>query len=484
MPTYTVEIDGKQYDIEGDRPPTEEEARAAVSAWQPEDATPEKSVSGFVGNALKSGANLIKDTAVGTVKTGLALSRTPQRIAEVILSPVQTAKGVVAVAKDTPRIASQAASGLAGAAYDRYGSLSNIGETIYTDPFGVLADIATVASGGAMATATRAPKLAKALGAIERGAAAPMSMPLRVGAKAAERTGDFFITQSVTPSNALLKSMGGAEPLTRREAAAIIKRVGSTTSESAQRKLTASYTKADALLAEREAADAAGVPAKRIADALAGEPAAKAARRAELGVGDDGAALEARRKRIVAAATEAPESETTYVHQSQRGFLNGKPADVQWTQPTVKDISLTRAQALKREAQEMAYEAQKANLSVDAAGNRAVAKELRQGIEDVVPEVGPINQASQDALLAKRALSVAEERPGKLGVMLAPLSAGTSMLFSSPRIGTGAAIGLDRAAQLARSQTAQRVTLAARAAGLTEQELTRALLVQALEEQE
>lgn len=34
MPTiYTVEIDGKQYDIEGDRPPTEAEARAAVGAF-------------------------------------------------------------------------------------------------------------------------------------------------------------------------------------------------------------------------------------------------------------------------------------------------------------------------------------------------------------------------------------------------------------------------------------------------------------------
>lgn len=30
---YTVEIDGKQYDIEGDRPPTETEARAAVGAY-------------------------------------------------------------------------------------------------------------------------------------------------------------------------------------------------------------------------------------------------------------------------------------------------------------------------------------------------------------------------------------------------------------------------------------------------------------------
>lgn len=39
MPIYTVEIDGKEYDIEGDRPPSEAEARGAVGAYQPQ-ATP------------------------------------------------------------------------------------------------------------------------------------------------------------------------------------------------------------------------------------------------------------------------------------------------------------------------------------------------------------------------------------------------------------------------------------------------------------
>lgn len=38
---YTVEIDGVEYDIEGDRPPTEAEARAAVGASvEPQQATP------------------------------------------------------------------------------------------------------------------------------------------------------------------------------------------------------------------------------------------------------------------------------------------------------------------------------------------------------------------------------------------------------------------------------------------------------------
>lgn len=42
MPVYTVELDGKQYDLEGDHPPSEAEARSAIgtSAPAPQKATP------------------------------------------------------------------------------------------------------------------------------------------------------------------------------------------------------------------------------------------------------------------------------------------------------------------------------------------------------------------------------------------------------------------------------------------------------------
>lgn len=40
MPIYTVELDGKQYDIEGDRPPNEAEARAAIGAFASSPQTP------------------------------------------------------------------------------------------------------------------------------------------------------------------------------------------------------------------------------------------------------------------------------------------------------------------------------------------------------------------------------------------------------------------------------------------------------------
>lgn len=40
MPVYTVELDGKQYDLEGDHPPSEAEARSAIGGTAPKTATP------------------------------------------------------------------------------------------------------------------------------------------------------------------------------------------------------------------------------------------------------------------------------------------------------------------------------------------------------------------------------------------------------------------------------------------------------------
>ena len=50
--TYIVEIDGQQYDIEGDRPPTEAEAREAVAAYaQPAATLPPDATRGMMGQS-------------------------------------------------------------------------------------------------------------------------------------------------------------------------------------------------------------------------------------------------------------------------------------------------------------------------------------------------------------------------------------------------------------------------------------------------
>lgn len=41
MAIYTIELDGKQYDIEGNRPPTEEEAREAIGEFSSQQQTPQ-----------------------------------------------------------------------------------------------------------------------------------------------------------------------------------------------------------------------------------------------------------------------------------------------------------------------------------------------------------------------------------------------------------------------------------------------------------
>jgi len=81
----------------------------------------QKSVGGFIGNVGKSGANLIGST-VGAV-----------------LNPVETVKNLINLVKD-PQV-------LIDYYKNRYGK--DLGETLYSDPVGVLADLSTVIGGGA-----------------------------------------------------------------------------------------------------------------------------------------------------------------------------------------------------------------------------------------------------------------------------------------------------------------------------------------------
>jgi hypothetical protein len=149
--------------------------------------------------------------------------------------------------------------------------------------------------------------------------------------------------------------------------------------------------------------------------------------------------------------------------------------------PTVRDIPLTRAQTLKREAQDLAYEASKNNLSLDQQSNSAIARALREGIEKRVPGVGPVNEQSQRLLGAKRAFAEAEDRPQALTNMLAlgaggTVGAGSGDLASalltavamkainSPRAGALAGIGLDSIGQGLNAASLRKAALLARMA--------------------
>lgn len=151
---------------------SEQDIAAVIQRYQqttPEPAQPEgKSVGGFFSNALTSTGRLLKDSATGAI--GAA------KFAKDVLAPsspmdrIRRGEQVM----DTIRNAPQIASAVGSAAKERYGSVDAIGNTLYNDPAGVLADLSVLATGGG-AAAARAPRIAGQL----RAAGAAVN-PLRV----------------------------------------------------------------------------------------------------------------------------------------------------------------------------------------------------------------------------------------------------------------------------------------------------------------
>lgn len=110
---YTVEIDGTQYDIEGDRPPTEAEARQAIGASKPEDHPitfdppqgPSRreriqrtgAIYGFGGDNDRAGINMLAGGVGATALTGPML----RGAGRMLTSPVVRA-GLKGAAENIP----------------------------------------------------------------------------------------------------------------------------------------------------------------------------------------------------------------------------------------------------------------------------------------------------------------------------------------------------------------------------------------------
>jgi hypothetical protein len=196
---------------------------------------------------------------------------------------------------------------------------------------------------------------------------------------------------------------------------------------SAGRKLDRSVAQADQMLADAQAAGTSGVPRRAVADAVMGAPQDTAKLRTRLGVPD----------------------QTGDLLDTAKGILRNNPSE----------IPLTDAQSMKREAQALAYEAGTDNQTVKKAAEIAKAKALRSGIEDRVPEVGPVNDTSQRLLGSKLAFGAAEDRPRALTNFLSVLGgaggfagagpAGAAAVpllmkaMDSPRAGAMAGISVD-----------------------------------------
>lgn len=415
------------------------EMEAAIKQLPTAQAAPAqgKSVSGFLGNVASSGGRFLLDTLQGLP----ALAKLAGHAAAGVANPNHLA----ALARDASvrGVVPQMAGAVKDAAAQRYGSREAIGNTLYNDPVGVLADVSTAAGIGA---ATRAPRIAGALGKVSA-ATNPMSA-VGAAAKAVTRpAARTVVASTLRPSAAIRNDFGGRKGVAD---AVLDERVYS--EASAQRKLSNSTAKADSLVSDAEAAGTPGVRRRDVAKAVMGDPQATAQTRVRLGVPDA----------------------TPELKEVAKGIIANNPVR----------IKLTDAQRMKREAQTLAYEAGVDNNSVKKAAEIAKAKALREGIEQQVPEVGPVNQQSQRLLGSQLAFAEAQDRPPGLSNMLA-LGAGSSAAagsgdlvggllvaaamkaLNSPRGGALAGIGID---SIGRGLNAQGLRQAALLARLAEQE--------------
>ncbi len=99
MPIYTVEIDGKTYDIEGDRPPSEAEARAAVGAGASSGQTKSSTATRMAGidfvpdaewDAMPFGQKMRGVLQAGGVVAGQMIGLSPSQAREKVDNPKTT----------------------------------------------------------------------------------------------------------------------------------------------------------------------------------------------------------------------------------------------------------------------------------------------------------------------------------------------------------------------------------------------------------
>jgi hypothetical protein len=400
---------------------------------QPETPAAEpKSVGGFAENVLSSGGKFLKDTASGVLNIG----KLGMRMAAARTNPQE----LMSLGNDAIATAKAAPGAIVSGLKDRYGSFDQIGNTLYEDPVGVLGDVSTLAGVGATA---KVPRIAGTLSKVE-GATNPLRLIGKPIAKAADKASSAVIRGTLRPSAAIRDDFGGAQGV-----ADAVKQHRVYSDASAGRKLSQSTATADRMLADAEAAGTPGVRRAVMAKELRGEPTAQAKLRVELGEAD------------------------------QRPMLREQAKNIRANNP--REIPLTRANAQKREAQDLAYEAGRDNQSVTKSAQKAKARGLRAGIEERVPAVGPVNQRSQELLGAKRAFAEAEDRPQALTNMLAAgtaatyggstgdaigaaLSAALMKALNSPRAGAMAGIGINEAGKTLSHAELMRAALLARMA--------------------
>lgn len=392
-----------------------------------------KSLGGFASNVAESGANFLGD------------------IYNTVRHPIDTGKNVLKLAKGAVELAIPGEQGdeesarAVGRFYkDRYGGMKNIGNTLYNDPVGAVADLSTVLGGGAgVLKATGAPaKVARAAQV-----ASDVTNPVRAvtaPAKAAFH-GAGTLTAHVTtrPGTALQKQAGSHF------------RIGREIAEKGLYNRAKAETNLDnAIDAAIQKADTSGVgPTPRNA------------------VVDMPKAFDEATKRVGMVDESVDE-----IANVQSGLARDLPPQI-----SIQDL-LKYRKFWDREwntvAEKWRRETPGGSVPMRGLAFKEAADNAR-GVLNTIPGMQESNRAVQTAMLAKGAVDTAQSRPHALSRIVAtgtglamrdPLSSMAIIAMDSPRFGARSAHGSWVLGNAADNPAAVRAALLARMLGQAEQE--------------
>jgi hypothetical protein len=403
MPKYRVELtDGRKFEIEADAPPSEQDVLAALGGQTPQESAPEsKSFGGFLSNAVSSTGKLLVDTAKGTY--GLAKFISDINPGAPLEKQVERARQVYGAVTHAPQIA----GAIGQAAKDRYGSLDAIGNTLYSDPAGVAADVSALLSMGGTALGTKAPRLGGFLAK-----AGEVTNPLQVlkpAAKAVEGATAAAIRPMLGPPTALVRQQRAPLEIERTAL-----KTGAVTERAAGRKLGAAKAKTDEAAA---AATAAGRATSR--DKIAQFP------------------------------KTLKEVEDVTPNVRELDDLASLESDTVASLPD----KLTPTQLLeKRRAQDRAvntaYRAEEKGgyiRSIADKGRKEIADNMRSEFRDVVPEAAASDDLARRLGMVRGSLEHANTRPRSIPMGGALFGLGGGALLGGPAgAATGAAFGTGR----------------------------------------
>lgn len=403
----------------------------------------EKSVGGFIDNAISSGGRFAGDVASGVVGMGKGLG-VMSRMAQGDLAAF---KELGDFGRNTPEMLSAIGSGLK----DRYGSPGKAWDTFYEDPVGMAADVSSIAGGvGLGAKAARLPGVVSKAAKVER-LTNPLTVPGIIAGKVAPAVAHGVIQTALRPDSAIRRTFKRKGGLTGRQTVTQgILGSRATTSEAALKAMADSADDTNKLISNAEALRPGPViPTATITNALNNGPMDEAKIREQLG------------------------------HRYQVKGVNDRIAEI-LKQAVGGGYSLTLAQKLKQHAQRLGY----SGIGPTATMNKAIAHSLQEILEKEVKGVDATNETTRQRMAATKALSAAEDR--QPSALLSGMAAGVGygvhptvggaigalgIIQHSPRLGTNLGIKINDLGKLAGNKKLQRAILIARLQAQLEEEM-------------